>query len=837
LRAFLSGSISVPLLDSVVPLTHLETIRRDLERAGEARQYLRANGRPSFASLKDPRPMQEKLSVEGETCTAFEILALVDLARTARDLRSLFAETPFTQLDALASGLADFRDLLAELEGKILPDGSVDSSASPALGRIRRSIERLRATIQSTLEKLLNRLGEAEVLQDEVVTIRNDRFVLPVRAQEKYRVEGIVHGASSSGATLYLEPLETVPLNNELVELQDREFAEVQRILGEFTDRLRARRAELAGATQVLGDLDLAFAKAEFARVYDCCLPQFSTYSGRESAGTPRLGSSESDQPGEPSHQASQARRAPPVQLGVGAERDLVLRDVRHPLLEGALRRLDRKAVPLTLELKDPKTLVIVSGPNTGGKTVVLKTVGMAVLMAQAGLPVAASEVRLPLFRRVLADIGDRQSIQENLSTFSAHLRNIQSMVGVADRHTLVLLDEIGSSTDPAEGAALAVAILDYFRESGAMTFATTHHSRLKAYAAETPEALNAAMEFDEATLQPTYRLLVGLPGKSSGLDIAQRLGMQPSIVTKARALLDPAEVEVATLVASLHQQKAQLEQALAELHQQKTKFEIEQAELKSKFESERRAKLKELDKRLGDTLREYQDRWEKTVAEIRLQMQDQSSKVAKKLERQIPVIKREAQEEWNAQVLEVLGEPGSPAPGGRQEERTPAAGDRVHIANLSTPGTVTSVLNDGRLEVEVGRLRMHVSSDEVRVLIPGGAGSPAPSRATFPSDAYRMTSSSAKGEGQSEIAATEGAAEINVIGATAEDARAQVDKFLDRAFLAGRSRVRVIHGHGKGILMRTLHAMFAAHPQVEKFYAAPPREGGTGATIVELRT
>ena len=269
---------------------------------------------------------------------------------------------------------------MTELEGKIHPDGSVDSSASPELARIRRAIERLRVEVQAMLERLLRRFGQEGVLQDAVVTLRNDRFVIPVRAEEKRRVQGVIHGASSSGATVFLEPMETLPLNNELVELQDREFAEIQRILGEFSRKLRERREDLVRATEILSELDLAFAKAEFARQYDGCIPEFSS------------------------------------------DRTLALKDARHPLLEKTLRAQGKSPVPLSIELKPPKIMMIVSGPNTGGKTVALKTLGSAVLMAQAGIPVPAGEFKLPLFRRVLADIGDQQSIEANLSTFSAHV-------------------------------------------------------------------------------------------------------------------------------------------------------------------------------------------------------------------------------------------------------------------------------------------------------------------------------------------------------------------------------------------------------------------------------
>jgi len=774
LHEHISGPLTEPLLETAVPGMDLERIRRELERVGEAQAYLRESSRPGMGALKNPRAILDRLSIEGGSLTAHEILALLDLARTGRDFRLLFSKTPFARLDSLARGLADFRSLVAALDGKILPDGSVDSSASPELARIRRMIERRRQEVQSALEKLLRRLGADKVLQDSVVTIRNERFVIPVRAEEKRRVPGVVHGTSSSGATVYLEPLETLPLNNELVELQDREFAEVQRILGEFSARLREQRQELEAAAEILSEIDLAFAKAEFAQRFDCCLPRFT--EGRE----------------------------------------LFLKDARHPLLERALRGQKRKSVPVTLELAQPKTLMVISGPNAGGKTVTLKSLGVAVLMAQAGLPVAAAEARLPLFGRVLADIGDQQSIEANLSTFSAHVKNIQAMAEVAGSEDLVLLDELGASTEPSEGAALAVAILEHFRERMAMTFVTTHHSRLKAYAAETSEAVNAAVEFDEATLQPTYRLLIGLPGKSSALDIAERLGLAPSIVKKGRALLHPADAEAATLVGRLHEQRAELEQELARLAEQGKELDARRQTLEKEFERDRRAKLRELDARLDQTLRQHAQRWDATLEGLIAQAE--ASKARKKLERQARTLEEETREEWNAQVLETIGAPA-------EEDEVaqgamPAAGDRVRVKGFSMPGTVIALVDGDQLEVEVGRLRMRVRKEEVQVLIPALAA-----RAET-----RIVEASPGG------AIAEAPAEINVIGNSAEEARERVDKFLDEAFMAGRFRLRIVHGHGKGILRRTLHEMFVSHPHVEKFYPAPPREGGGGATIVELR-
>jgi DNA mismatch repair protein MutS2 len=773
LSQFLSGPIAEPQLASLAPHTRVDEIRRDLERAAQAREYLRGSPRPGLGSLKDPRAVLEKLRIEGVTLTALEILELVEVARAACDFRSLFAKTPFPRLADLIRDLADFRKLVGELEGKILPDGSLDSSASPALARIRRDIEHSRQELQSALEKLLARLGRDQVLQDAVVTIRNDRLVIPIRAEERRKAPGVVHGASSSGATVYVEPLETVPLNNELVELREKEFAEIQRILAVFSQKLRERRQELQAATEILSEIDLAFAKAEFAREYDGCIPQF----------------------GDPA----------------GSERSLWLKGVRHPLLEKVLRGQKRRPVPMTLELKEPQTLMVISGPNTGGKTVALKTLGIAVLMAQAGLPVAAEEARLPVFGRVLADIGDQQSIQANLSTFSAHIANIQAMLELAEQNDLVLMDEIGASTEPSEGAALAVAILERFRALGAVTLVTTHHSRLKAYAAEAPQAVNAAMEFDEATLQPTYRLLTGLPGKSSALDIAGRLGLEPSVVEKARALLHSADAQAAALIEKLHEQSRDLEGKAARLEQERKELEAREAALELKFEQERRAKLKELDARLEETLRQVENRLQSAIAD--LASRSRVAEAGKKLGRKAAVMKAEAREEWNAQVLETLG---AAATEEITTEAPPAVGDRVHVASLAAPGKVIARLDDDHLEVEVGRLRMRVRKEEIRVIAGGKVSAPQP-----------LASVTAAGDVP---------AELNVIGNTAEEARERVDKFLDQAYLAGRFRLRIVHGHGKGILRKTLHEMLATHPHVEKFDPAPPQEGGAGATIVELK-
>src|SRR5580700_10094772 len=372
--------------------------------------------------------------------------------------------------------------------------------------RRRASISDTRASIQKTLKQIL-RARNAEAGED-YVTLRNDRFVIPVRAEHRRAVPGVMHGASATGQTVFLEPFETVEINNQLVQLAEDEAAEIIRILRDLTDRLQAVRDPLVAAAETIADLDSVFARARFTQDFDAATPEFSE------AG------------------------------------ELRLEAARHPVLEDKLRRENRAIVAMTLALGGPERVLVISGPNTGGKTVALKTTGMAALAAQSGIPVAAQRAILPLFDRVLVDIGDEQSIAADLSTFSAHMLNLKTMLESATPHSLVLVDEMGTGTAPEEGAALAVALLDEFRAKHCIVLATTHHDRLKTYASTTPGVVNAAVEFDEVNLRPTYRLMVGVPGGSSGIAIAQRLGMATSIIERARSLLAPESLEAADLIA-----------------------------------------------------------------------------------------------------------------------------------------------------------------------------------------------------------------------------------------------------------------------------------------------
>src|SRR5271155_3157707 len=444
----------------------------------EAREWLRGGGVLGFGGLADPQGWNEKIEGPGIVLEAKELLDAASLLETAGWLRGQFREdaAKFPLLAARVASLGDFREILAAIRRCVLPNGELSDDASSALRRIRASITQTRESIQKTLKQLL-RSRNAEAGED-YVTLRNERFVIPVRAENRRSVPGVVHGASATGQTIFLEPLEALESNNQLVQLAEDEAVEILRVLRELTGRLQAVRVPLAAAAETIAHLDGVFARARFARDFDAAMPEFCEIA------------------------------------------ELRLERARHPVLEDKLRREGREIVAMTLALGGEERVLVISGPNTGGKTVALKTTGMAALSAQSGIPVAAERAVLPIFDRVLVDIGDEQSITADLSTFYAHMLNLKNMLELATPQSLALVDEMGTGTAPEEGAALAVALLDEFRAKNCIVLATTHHDRLKTYASSTPGLVNAAVEFDEVNLRPTYRLMVGVPGGSSGISI-----------------------------------------------------------------------------------------------------------------------------------------------------------------------------------------------------------------------------------------------------------------------------------------------------------------------------
>jgi DNA mismatch repair protein MutS2 len=780
------------------------TERRELEREfsaiAEAIGYLRSGEELGFGALADPQECLERLALPGTMLTPAELLEVTSLIDAATSLREIFRESSgkFALLTERARSLADLRFLAAAIRRAILPNGEISDDASPTLRRVRDAMGRTRENLQKTLERILRaRGGEGG---DDYITQRNDRYVIPVRASERRNLEGVVHAASATGQTVFVEPLETIEINNRLVQLREEEAAEIARILEELTGKLLAERGPLAHAAATIAEMDAIFARARFAREYDACIPEFTD------------------------------------------ETVIALDAARHPVLESTLRPQGRSAVPLSLSLGTEATVLVISGPNTGGKTVALKTAGLAVLAAQSGIPVAAQTAKLGIFDRVLADIGDEQSIAADLSTFSAHVLNLKSILGTLTARSLVLLDEIGTGTAPEEGAALAVALLEEFRARGCLVLATTHHDRLKAYASTTPRVLNAAVEFDEERLMPTYRLRAGVPGGSSGITIAQRLGLPEKIIGKAQELIAPEAREAAGLIAYLHRSRDVLEQMQRDLAEQARQLEAQRRELREEWIARQRSRIAELEQKFAAALGEHEQRITQAIEavkdrELREQLEKQSR-------RKVSQSRAEARSEADAAVVAHLSESQEDLGTGSVAARPPSPEELVPGIRVRVRGLPSAVLlrrrDGGSAEIEAGPLRMKVPVSEITEVVreesakrgagarPGAnAGTKLRREARSGVSVHTVPARREEsGEGD----------EINVIGCTVEEAARRVDKFIDDAALAGKPQVRVIHGHGTGALRRGLAEFLSTHPLVESLHAEVQERGGTAVTVVELR-
>jgi DNA mismatch repair protein MutS2 len=790
LARYVSSPLGMGELAGVAPCSDRECLEETLAETGEAIAYVQAAARPQpaargaavrirFDSLPDPTEALRKLQIEGASLEPKEIRELTGLLDRAGDIKRLLASVGerFPRLAAHSHKIGEFRPLLRDLIGKIDADGALVDDASPALARLRRDIEKQRQLIQESLERFLRRHREEDLLQEEFVTIRNDRFVVPIIAGRQSRIEGVVHSSSGSGHTLFVEPLETIQLNNELVRLTEEELREVHRILREMTARLREYRQTIQATAAALGELELLFAKARFAVDFGCVIPRFSLPSARR----------------------------------------VVLREARHPLLEDVLRRQKKPVVPVSLELGGETRTLLISGPNTGGKTVSMKTVGLLALMAQAGLPVPCAEAEFPVFEQVLADIGDNQSIQESLSTFSAHISRIREMLDAADADSLVLLDELGRATDPEEGGALGVSVLERFRAGGAFTLASTHLLALKVYAAGTSGVVNGSMGFDDMTLEPTYVLRLGPPGKSAGLEIAGRLGLAGPLIEEARRRLGDREQDIARFLAELHRRLEEMTRRERELSDQKAELAARQESLEREWSHRESAKLKEIHRRCDLVLEKFEAEAKEAIARFLGDAEDRKRAAA--AARRVASMKRELREEVETTILAAADEAR------HGELVTPRAqlreGASVRIKGMRGPARVRRLLAGGAVEVEAGFVKLQVPADDVLEVLPGAAaGRGLPKQVRFePAEPHAAAPR-----------------EINVIGQHAEEACSTVEKFLDQALLAGMTRVRIIHGHGMGVLRRAIADLLSKNPNVERFSPAPQHEGGAGATIVELK-
>ena len=794
LRGYAPSPLGKAMIAALAASADRDWIENQHQLTGEIREFRRVGGGFDFGGLPEIAKAIEKARIAGAVLEAKEIRDVILLVDRAAEWRRIAAEppaamrAPWEAVAQLSSGISDFADFLRFFRNKILPDGTLEDHASPELTRIRRQIEKQRRSIQESLHGFLRHLSEGGAAQDELITIRGERFVVPVKVEQKRRVQGVVHGASSSGQTVFVEPLETIELNNELVRLLDEEQAEIHRILLEMTERIGRYAEAIRAAAEVLAELELQFAKARFAEDYNCTAVKFLSEGGPESR-----------------------------------ER-LVLINARHPLLERNLKLKGAAVVPVSIELDSSHCELVITGPNTGGKTVALKTIGLLALMAQCGIPVAADRVELPIFDAVLADIGDYQSIEQNLSTFSAHVTNIDFISRTATVQSLVLLDELGSATDPEEGAALAVAIAEYFRRVSCLTVISTHHTSLKVYGANTDGVLNAAVGFDEATLQPTYEIKTGVPGASAGINIAQRLRLNPEIIESARARLGSQARDVAQFLDRLHAELRQLESDRFRLREREREVELEKAHLAAEGKREQQNKVKELEKKLDSLLKDLEYHAREAVRAV--QDRAATQKLSKDAERRMAKLRREFREQFDSAVVaHSTGADRDDPHAQPQVVKHVSEGDTVKLKSLGRAARILRRIDDNHFDAEIGTMKMKVARDDIAEVLVRAEESPVKAARA------RGISVSLESEHQNMPS------EINVIGRTVDDATREVEKFVDRAFLAGLPRVRVVHGSGMGILRKALRQFLQKHPHVESVAEPPQNEGGGGATVVELRT
>ena len=781
------------------PSTDEAWIARQHQLTGELRLMLGEQVSIPLGGLFDPTQLAAKAQIPGAALEANELQAVARLANDVASWQSLL-QSPSARLVGKLPGLSSLssalttslRPLAESIERTIQPDGSLADNASPELGRIRRDQERQQRVIEESLRAALRKLTQEGATQEDLITIRGDRFVIPVRIELKRRVSGVVHGASSSGQTVYVEPLETIEQNNELVRLIEEEQAEIHRIFVALTRQVGGYAQGLVEGARVLALVDSLQARARFARDYDCAAPAIS----------PDL---------------------------------LRLEGARHPLLEKRLRstgaRPNTGVVPLTLELTAEARQMIISGPNTGGKTVALKTTALLGMMAQAGLPVPAAAACFPVFTAFLADIGDAQSIEAALSSFSAHITNLDRLSRLADARSLVLLDELGSSTDPEEGAALAVAVASHFLLAGAWSLISTHHTSLKVYAANTPGVLNAAAGVDEVTLAPNYQLRLGVPGASAGIQTAERLGLNASIVAAARQRLGSQQVDISRFLDRLHKELAQLEEDRKATRLEQYALNQEKKKLAREGDVELRNRTRDLETKLASLLKDFEFQMRETVRAIEDRAAQQ--KLSKEAERRILRLRREFQESFNQTVVaHRTGADQGDANAQPHVVRHVAAGDQVRLKSMNKVAVVQREVEKDLFEVTLGPIKMRVKRDDIAEVL-----RPAEIRLNERADPL------AAARQQKNVHVTVTSAntddmrmEINLIGRTVDEATEELEKYLDRAFLAGLPRVRIIHGHGAGILRRGVREFLKSHPHVATLAEAPQNEGGQGATLVELR-
>jgi DNA mismatch repair protein MutS2 len=764
------------------PSTDRSEVAELLAHTTEAARFISTSGSLPLRAAEDLPRIIEALSVEGRMLDATQLLALAAFLESIDETRTAIRRAPasFPRLEAVIGGAASFKGEIAAVRDTIDPSGTVVDHASPQLKMIRERLRKQRSRLRSTLESYLRGKDTAKHLQDQVVTERNGRYVLIVKAEHRSAIPGIVHGSSASGASLFLEPLSTVEINNDIVALEEQEQEEVRRILLALTDAFRGRPSDLNRSVASATELDAIQARARFSQSIDGVEPALT------SDGT------------------------------------FELLAARHPLLA--------RPVPVTIKVIPPSTVLLVTGPNTGGKTVALKTAGLLALMAQAGLRIPAADgSRVPVFQSLFADIGDEQSIEASLSTFSGHVANIVSMDRSLVTPALVLLDEVGSGTDPIEGGALGVAVVDHFRKRGATIVATSHYDQLKSYASTSAGVTSAAFGFDAETFAPTYELVYGSPGRSLALEIAARLGLNADVVAHARENLSAREAQLAEHLAQVDRDMRALEHEHRLAAREREEVEAAGARMRQR-EDALRQREETFRRRLNEELETQVRQARREIDDVIADLKAKTTAIARQASANgaAPAITtgdtgaargdaRAAVDQVVTRLLDPIERPAAAAAGTKGRE--PKIGDRVIVGGFGLEGVVTS-LHDGAAEIDVRGKRMRANSRDLSVVEAAGQSAAAPRvkvnvelqpRETTPSD-------------------------LNVIGCSVDEAIARAERFLDESLLTDQRTVRFIHGYGTGQLKRALTGFLQQHPLVARFATAPPEQGGGGVTVVELK-
>jgi DNA mismatch repair protein MutS2 len=792
-------------LAKLQPLADPRAVAHALAATAETARFLR-DEQMALHAPEDLDALLMALAIEGKV---LEPAALVGLAGFLASVDSVCGtirrgRSTFPILTGIAETTASFEAEIADIRRKISPAFEVVDDASPELASVRDRLRKQRARLRGTLESYLRGRDTSKYLQQQIVTDRNGRYVLVVRSEHRAAIPGIIHGSSGSGASLFLEPLSTVEINNDIVALEQQEAEEVRRILLALANAFRRRALDLQRTVDAATELDVLQARAQLSLLVD---------------------------------------GVPPT---LAADGRLELRGARHPLLIPAVRRhlgepansgqrtANSDPVPVDILLIPPVRVLVITGPNTGGKTVALKTAGLLPLMAQAGLLVPAADgTQVPIFRSVFADIGDEQSIAESLSTFSGHIANIVSMDRELVLPALVLLDEAGAGTDPVEGGALAMATIDHFRQRGAMAIATTHYDALKSYAATTDGVTPAGFGFDPTTFAPTYRLNYGAPGSSLALEIATRLGLPSSIIDRAREHRSAREAQLAEHLAKVERdlQSLEHERRLAArertaLEEASAKIQTREQDLRNREETFRRR----LDERIEDRLRDARREIDAVVDALKVRTDSLAADAERRAARLIPTGETGAARAEARAALDAIAErlrtpatepnPARSVTPAAPVNRPPAIGDRVQVGALGLEGVVQA-LHDREAEVDVRGKRLRARIDELRVLVPASPTPVQPPKVRVNVDLQPREGS---------------LTELNVIGCNVDEAIARAEKFLDEALLSELRSVRLIHGYGTGQLRRAIAGFLQSHPFVSHFASAPPEQGGGGVTVVDLK-